>query len=166
MTTEPEISGALDAIERHESRFLAWGITDRALDRSSLERLASEGGGDADEVIRALTKRKLLFEVPRSAPPRYRSRMAEGIRLFANLRQQFENLRWETAARLVADFRLVIRPRRFPARVVSVDAVHRRLGGEGLPDVACASSTRCSGAGPDHRRATSPGFRSRPRRRS
>jgi hypothetical protein len=133
MSHSIDIGPALDAIERHEARFLAWGILDRALSRHEIEELlTAEGADDPRPLFEELRRRQLIFGVPRSAPPLYRTRMAEGVRLFATLRQQFENRPWGNAPRLVADFRFLVRPRRFPARRHELDAVLARLGGTAL----------------------------------
>jgi superfamily II DNA or RNA helicase len=68
----------------------------------------------------------LLMEVPTRAggPARFRTRMAEGVRLFARLRQLFPGKHagrdgWIAASTLVADYRLLWRPRRYPKREVT-----------------------------------------------
>lgn len=128
MISEREISSSLDAIERHEARFLAWGILDRAMTRNEVESLIrSESSVSESDIFTELRRRQLIFEIPQSSPPNYRSRMAEGVRLFTRLRQQFPDQPWQTAPRLVADFRFLVRPRRFPVRIYDVDAVTSRL---------------------------------------
>lgn len=149
MTSDLPLSQSLDVVERHESRFLAWGILDRSMTRSEIESLLAEGG-DADprKSFEELVRRLLIFEIPRSSPPRYRSRMAESVRLFASLRQQFPGRPWATAPRLVADFRFLVRPRRFPVRFLDHDDVLARLGGVTLT-TAAKSALRALLAGGD-----------------
>lgn len=133
MSSPADVEVALDAIERHEARFLAWGILDNALTLEEVEGvLHRDGLGDAGALVTELRKRFLLFEVPRSSPPTYRTRMAEGVRLFAGLRQQFESRSWEQAAPLVGDFRFLVRPRWFPERSLTHAQVKDRLGGANL----------------------------------
>lgn len=135
MINESIVIQALDAIERQEARYLAWGLLDRSLSREDVESVVAEiGDVEPEDVVDELLRRLLIVEIPRSFPPRYRSRMAEGVRLFANLRQQFESRPWRDAPRLIADFRFLIRPRRFPERVHEPADVEQRLGGPALPD--------------------------------
>jgi len=71
------------------------------------------------------------------APPdgeRYRTRMAEAIRLFSRLRQLFPNRRpdaWRNAPNLVADYRLLLHPRRFPRRDQTPEQVLSSLQRDG-----------------------------------
>ena len=133
MSLDSDVSTALDALERSEFRFLTWGILDQALTRSEVEAVIARATGRSPaEVLDELLRRRLIFEVRRSSPPTYRSRMAEGVRLFAHMRQQFEQRPWEAAARLVADFRFLVQPRRFPMRVLNCSKVEEVLGGLNL----------------------------------
>ncbi|MBS0552204.1 MAG: DEAD/DEAH box helicase, partial [Proteobacteria bacterium] len=65
------------------------------------------------------------------APARYRTRMAEGVRLFARLRQLFpgthDGTAWVNGATLVADYRLLWRPRKYPARDLTPADVHAAI---------------------------------------
>jgi hypothetical protein len=125
---DPQLSDALDAIERYEARFLAWGILDRSLSIGDIETLLSPIVTDeVSVVLREMIRQRLIFEVPRTSPAVYRSRMAEGVRLFAHLRQLFFGQTWEDAPHLVADFRFMVRPRRFPIRALGVDEIVERL---------------------------------------
>ena len=127
--TEQQLDALLLAIERSEMRSLRWGTTDAALFQEDLVELASSiAGGDPEEAVDALLDRRLLFRVP--APghgSRYRSRFAEGLRLLAALRQIFPGRRWESAPRLVADFRVDLRQRQFPRRDLPAHEVIARL---------------------------------------
>ncbi len=154
MSIDSDVTVALDAIERYESRFLTWGILDRTLTRHAIEQfIAPHVDGAPHDVIDELERRKLLFEVPRTTPLAYRSRMAEGVRLFAYLRQQFDGRPWESAARLVADFRFLVRPRQFPARVFDRHEVEERLGGPAAsPQARRALSALLEGDSEEHAR--------------
>ena len=71
-----------------------------------------------------LLRRLLVVRAPEQ-PGRYRTRMAETVRLLARLRQLFSKHAdgaWSTAPRLVADFRLAIQSRRYPIRDLDVEA--------------------------------------------
>ena len=102
-------------IEEIEFRSLIWGYVDGALSRQDVNQLAQDIAPDEDpeDFIEDLIDRRLLFEIGNDG---LRSRFAEGVRLFARLRQLFPNRPWQTAPRLVSDFRVDLRPRRYPDR--------------------------------------------------
>lgn len=110
----------LDAVEQIELESLAWGFTDGSLSEDELTELADKvatGTQTADDIIEQLLDAKVLFEHRTvGAGDRYRSRFAEMVRLMAASRQLFAGKPWQTAPRLVADFRIDRRPRRFPKR--------------------------------------------------
>ena len=139
MSLPPDLAlaeAALDRLERLEVRVLVWGLVDSALSAPEVEDTLRDVLNDRQDIAAdpnctidteaALQKRLKdlghLFAVPGSpgAPPRFRTRMAEGVRLFARLRQMFprqhEGPDWVSAATLVADYRLLWRPRKYPAR--------------------------------------------------
>lgn len=116
----------LDTLERKEVQLLAWGIVDGGFSQNELEELAEEflNSCEADEDVNELlyeliAKRRLLFEFNLRGDRRFRTRMAEAVRLFARLRQLFPNNNWQTAPTLVADYRLQIRPRVYPQRHIT-----------------------------------------------
>lgn len=139
------VEKGLDALERREVRVLVWGLVDGALSEVEVhealnEVLSNEGNqsllaepdchiATAYDLCSLLIKFALLMEVPvrQGSAPRYRTRMAEGVRLFARLRQLFPGRHngrdgWITAPTLVADYRLLWRPRRYPKRDVNTVA--------------------------------------------
>lgn len=126
----------LGTIESAEAALLTWGVVDSFFSEAEVEQraddflaaLASRGidGGYASgwELVETLLDENLLWKLPDT--DRYRSRMAETVRLFARLRQIFpdsKNSAWRTAAGLVADYRLLVRPRMYPQRDVDPDGV-------------------------------------------
>lgn len=119
----------LDRLESLESRLLVWAYTDGFFDQSEIEELAQEVIEEAGEfeppqvVVDRLRDRKLLFEFNMAGATVYRTRFAEAVRLFASLRQLFSDGDWATAPRLVADYRLALGPRRYPARNRTVEDV-------------------------------------------
>jgi hypothetical protein len=132
---DPSFVGeALSALEDNELPLLSWGVTSGALSRDEvlevLERyLASNPPHPpttAEALLAFLTGRALLLQLPGSSPPRYRTRLAETVRLVADLRQLFPprdlerppSRWWERGRPLVADFRLHVAPRRYPRRDV------------------------------------------------
>lgn len=131
------IERALDALERLEVRVLVWGLVDSALsDEEVTETLDSVLNGHAEDLCdpictidgaaslrQRLVDLALVFSVPvrPGEPARWRTRMAEGLRLVARLRQMFPGKHagrdaWVNAPTLVADFRLLWRPRCYPKR--------------------------------------------------
>jgi len=138
---------SLDQIEQREARLLTWGLVDGFLSSEELSAIVDPMLDDpqyADgltfvsvaAVIQALKDRALLFDIGEEAGSRYRSRMAEAVRLFFRLRQLFPQHRgvigWLSAPTLVADFRFIWRRRRYPRRDVSA--------GEGLTSIGAATS--------------------------
>lgn len=140
---------ALNAIERVESKVLVWGLVDSSL--SSFELMdclrsvldtdgAHEPKGHPDCTISTsgdlrdfLVAQRLLFLLPLSSSGevRWRTRMAEGIRLLAQLRQLFRrhsgDTQWIAAPTLVADFRFLWRPRRYPKRECSWEEAYAAI---------------------------------------
>lgn len=101
----------LDAVESIEMRSLAWGYSDGSLGQGEITALASPS--TIDELIDARLLIELADEQGRA---RYRSRFAEMTRLLFRLRQLFPQKPWIGAPRLVSDFRIDRRPRRYPKR--------------------------------------------------
>ncbi len=131
MTEDKFLESVLDRIEEQEARLLVWGITDASISREELinaiDSLLSDGLAqgiesflDADEVIRALIDRGLLFPAEGGVYEGYRSRMAETVRLLFNLRQLFPQHAgrdgWQQGRTLVSDFRFSRRRRKYPDR--------------------------------------------------
>ncbi len=133
---------ALDRLERLEVRVLVWGLVDSALSALEVEDTLRAVLNDRQDIAgdqcctidteAALQQRLIdlgqLIAIPgRSGSSiRFRTRMAEGVRLFARLRQMFprqhEGSDWVSAATLVADYRLLWRPRKYPARDLTTTA--------------------------------------------
>jgi hypothetical protein len=134
----------LDELERAEARLLTWGLIEGFFAENELEELANTfiaGLGSRGistpyssgwDLVDALLDAHLLWRVP--ATERYRTRMAEAVRLFSRLRQIFpdgRNEAWRTAPGLVADYRLIVRPRLFPVRDVGRDELKGAIKGAG-----------------------------------
>ena len=139
---------ALDELESIEARCLVWGLVDNALSRQevqdALQRVLDFSKSqsvklDPDCTIQTvkdlrefLVEQKMLFRVPFSfeQDTHWRTRMSEGVRLIAKLRQLFPKHgtdRWTESATLVADYRFLRRPRRYPRRDLSSDSVYTEL---------------------------------------
>src|SRR3954469_11848244 len=119
----------LERLERAESRLLTWGAVEGAFSLQEVLDHANAVGGiaalqgapvDPEELVSALLERNLLWRVSRGGEqPRYRTRRAEAVRLFARLRQILPaggQGGWRSAPRLVADYRLLRQPREIPRR--------------------------------------------------
>ncbi|MEV0731909.1 protein DpdJ [Polymorphospora sp. NPDC050346] len=128
------LSEILDDIEDLELPLLTWGVTSGVISRDELRavienRVYALGAPEVsvDDVLQELDDRGLVITVsPRTSPPTYRTRLAETVRLTAALRQIFPprdgskrtGRWWDGAPRLVADYRLHVDRRRYPARNV------------------------------------------------
>jgi hypothetical protein len=160
---------ALDRLERLEVRVLVWGLVDGALSAQEVEDtlsgvlnhrqdLAADPNCTIDTeaaLQKRLTDLGHLFVVPGrpGAPPRFRTRMAEGVRLFARLRQMFprqhDGPNWVSAATLVADYRLLWRPRKYPARDLTTAASEEIIASRvSDPRVLAAVATWFGGGNP------------------
>lgn len=117
----------LSSLERSEAALLGWGLVDGFFSEAELEQRAEGFLSERStaetaftsgwELIERLLEDGLLWRLPNS--DRYRTRMAEAVRLFAKLRQIFpdpQNGAWRSAPSLVADYRLIVRPRIYPRR--------------------------------------------------
>jgi len=137
------LTAVLDAIEQTEARLLSWGLVDSHVTSAELHAVIDALLDDpvigsqvsylgAGDLIAALVNRALVFNVGDDDEPRYRSRMAEAVRLSFRLRQLFPKhagpVLWQTAPTLVADFRFLWRRRSYPRRnkfaVDALQAVH------------------------------------------
>lgn len=134
----------LSVLEEREARLLAWGFVDGAFDPAELEDLAEEyvlkhdetGTLTGTDLTRSLRDRALLLDVEDGGARRHRTRMAETVRLAARLRQLFPKHReagWTRAPTLVADYRILTRPRAYPRRDILVNAALSELDAAGAP---------------------------------
>ena len=127
----------LNKLEQAESRLLSWGMVDGSFSDDEVVDLADEfldsqesdsEVSDGDELVDTMEQRNLLFSFQQAGETRWRTRMAESVRLLARLRQLFPQhlaslRRWQIASTLVADYRLLLRPRQFPQRNVEFSRV-------------------------------------------
>nr|WP_277933066.1 protein DpdJ [Nostoc sp. FACHB-892] len=125
-------------MERQEVQLLTWGIIDGGFSEDEIKELADdflnncEIDEDVWDFIEQIIDRKLLFEFNLRGDRLFRTRMAEGVRLFARLRQLFPNNSWQTSPTLVADYRLQIRPRIYPKRYITPETVIEQLEADKL----------------------------------
>lgn len=112
----------LTSLETREVKLLVWGVVDGGFSRDEIEEYADEviqaqnADFEAWDLIEAMQDRKLLFDFNLRGNRLYRTRMAEAVRLFARLRQIFQNRNWQTSPTLVADYRFSLRQRVYPRR--------------------------------------------------
>lgn len=129
----------LSELERRESRLLSWGIVDTGFTEDELRQMATahvtSGGAvglTTNTLLDLLRERRLAFWFDTPEGTTVRTRMAETVRLAARLRQLFpKHMRgngWRLAPTLVADYRLLLRPRTYPKREFTVQQVFERLG--------------------------------------
>ncbi len=123
----------LDRLEEREYELLTWGFLDGGFTPDELEAVAQSIIDASPELcapndlIDILRDRALLVQLHIGERHLWRSRFAEAVRLFARLKQMFQFDGWNLAPNLVADYRLAIRPRRYPKRDVSPSEVQTAL---------------------------------------
>ncbi len=109
---------------------LTWGVTSGAYNEDELLGLleSERPREDPEELLERLLATGLVFERGLTGG-RFRTRMAETVRLARHLRQWFHGPRsdWRTAKTLVSDMRFLSRPRVVPVREVDQDELTSRL---------------------------------------
>lgn len=133
----------LGHLERQEAALLSWGHVDAFFSEEELNDKAQEFietnrawdfWNDASDLIDFLEEKRLIFSFWKGSSQRYRTRMAETVRLLSRLRQLFpkhkDGNQWLLAPTLVSDFRFFIRPRSFPNRDISPDILINRLSSD------------------------------------
>jgi hypothetical protein len=120
----------LTFLEQREERLLSWGfynirqsaqeIEDAFLQEAPLELQQQWAqllapGFTMRGFLQQMYQLRLLYLVPGTLDA-YRTRFAEGVRLFANLRQMFRVQDWATGPRLVSDIKVHIARRNYPRR--------------------------------------------------
>ena len=110
-----------------------WGFVDGSLSEEEALDLARRVGttDQAEDLLTSLLEDGLLHEVVSpDGSVRFRSRYAETVRLLVRLRQLFPGRPWFGAPRLVSDFRVDRRRRRYPQRVLEPDHILAGLRSE------------------------------------
>lgn len=155
----------LDQMEQREARLLSWGLVDAFLTGQELQEVIDDALNavtsfagltllHASDVLEKLLERTLVFDVGDEPGERFRSRMAEAVRLMFRLRQLFPKhagpIGWQNAPTLVADFRFIWRRRRYPKRTISADAAIAEIA-EAVrdPETRSALDVLIRGYGPD-----------------
>lgn len=125
-----EVELLLDAIELAEYPLLNWGITNGSLSDTELDNIISATLPNADlvECKAELQKLGLIFQTPDG---KYRSRIAEFLRLTTTLRQWFRGKRSDESQLLVHDTKINLRQRSFPKRHIARETVLASLVAHG-----------------------------------
>jgi hypothetical protein len=134
MTEFQLTSELLSFLERREQRLLSWGFYDvcftaqeveQALRQESPDLLLQEINSSSLSVAAHLQRMEIAALLVQVEPgePFYRTRLAEGVRLMARLRQRFTPADWAVAPKLVSDIKIHLTPRRYPKRRLLPGAV-------------------------------------------
>jgi len=121
MIEQSLLLSCLDLIEEKEIKLLTWGDTSFYFNKSEIiELIKLRTPSDWEEIFEELCEQSLIVEVKSPyTVDGYRSRMAEAIYLYSNLRQWFHGQDLRSAKTLVSDFRFIRRPRQYPNRNVA-----------------------------------------------
>ena len=105
----------LNKLEEQELQLLSWGVVDGSFSEDEILRLVQSAAPQSDEdvLLDLLMDRCLVVQ---RAGNRFRTRMAETVRLASSLRQLFPGRDWRNASRLVSDYRFLSRSRPVPVR--------------------------------------------------
>lgn len=144
----------LNRLEELEVKLLALGFVDGGFTYEELcaeaERILNETEDpETPEVlVQHLLRDKLLTEAQLPVGM-YRTRFAEGVRLFARLRQIFRTQDWRSGTNLVGDFRVRVMPREYAVRsLASTDFLERLAQSKrGLTELEHKSMLALIGAG-------------------
>lgn len=125
---DDDLRHLLNEIEKRELPLLTWGISNGSFTLRELEDIVHGvlPDADVDDAIDELIERGLIVSKG-VADERFRSRMAETVRLATSLRQWFHGKDWSTAPALVSDARFLSRPRLVPKRSLSPDLLVEQL---------------------------------------
>lgn len=123
-----DLTRILNAIEADELPLLSWGVSDGSLTESELVRIVNRVAPDedVDEVIEELLGRRLIV-ASGVVEQRFRTRMAETVRLASRLRQWFHGQPWTSASNLVSDVRFLSRPRMVPRRDMTTESAQEAM---------------------------------------
>lgn len=137
------LSDLLSSLEDLELPLLSWGVVDgflsetdvsatinKQLDADSVQR-SGEIPLDEQAYLDRLLADGLLHKIP-GTTPRYRTRLAETLRLLRTLRQLWPGREedpgwWRHHNTLVSDYRIKVSPRRYPNRDTTPDAAIQQL---------------------------------------
>ena len=128
--TDSTLVEVLNELEARELPLLTWGVTSGSYDEDEILGLLESLRPDENpyDLLDRLLETGLVFERG-FAGNRFRTRMAETVRLARHLRQWFHGPRsdWRTAKTLVSDMRFLTRPRAVPLRQIDRHQMVSRL---------------------------------------
>lgn len=126
---EQIIRAVLDGLESQEAVLLTWGNTQGFFTETELRNTISQvlqnhpldaNGLTSFGIVKVMIDRGLLLRHQQNGVSVFRTRMAEAVRLYSQLRQMFPkhgfNDNWRTAPTLVSDYRFLRRQRKYPKR--------------------------------------------------
>ncbi|WP_127817847.1 protein DpdJ [Microbacterium sp. CPCC 204701] len=140
MSVDPwrSVPDILSRLEDRELPLLSWGIVDGFLSERDVEDAidaqldidaASPDASlhSSDDYLQHLLDTGLLHRIPDTVP-KFRTRLAETLRLLRTLRQLWPTDTavpgwWRNSSPLVADYRLRVAPRRYPRREIGASEV-------------------------------------------
>lgn len=137
---EQIIRAALDELESQESVLLTWGNTQGFFSQTELSNIITQAlqnhpldasGLTSFGVAKVMIERGLLLRHQQNGVSVFRTRMAESVRLYSQLRQMFPKHgrgdNWRTAPTLVSDYRFLRRQRKYPMRNLQAAEVLQQL---------------------------------------
>ena len=140
----------LGKLEESEASLLSWGLVDGFWSEDELfekgdafvsERDAFHTVPDGRALVSVMEEDHLVIRWEHPSGYRYRTRMAESLRMMSRLRQLFpKHLRtpgaWVTSPALVSDFRFLPRSRSYPRRNINaakfIDSLTLEWPGSGI----------------------------------
>lgn len=137
---EQIIRAVLDGLESQEAVLLTWGNTQGFFTEAELRNTISQvlqshpldaNGLTSFGIAKIMIDRGLLLRHQQNGVSVFRTRMAEAVRLYSQLRQMFPkhgfNDNWRTAPTLVSDYRFLRRQRKYPKRNQQASEVLQQL---------------------------------------
>ncbi|MCA6935393.1 protein DpdJ [Pectobacterium versatile] len=137
---EQIIRAVVDELESQESILLTWGNTQGFFSQTELSNIITQvlqtpsldaSGLTSFGVAKVMIERGLLLRHQQNGVSVFRTRMAESVRLYSQLRQMFpkhgQGNNWRTAPTLVSDYRFLRRQRKYPLRNLQAAEVLQQL---------------------------------------
>ena len=120
MITQKDLNAVLDELESKESKLLSWGDTAGYFSIDELENIIEKilPYSDLEDVEDKLRSQAMIISVTDmlGCEVGIRTRIAEALHLYRNLRQWFHGKSIEQSKTLVSDFRYIRRQRYYPKR--------------------------------------------------
>ena len=126
MTPISKLQIYLDRLEEQETKLLSWGDTGGFFTKSELLDLFDciNPEYDPEDILFDLLDHAMIVKSPDPEGREiYRTRMGEAVHLYRNLRQWFIGKPIDQARTLVSDFRFARRPRSYPSRELTPEAL-------------------------------------------